>query len=105
MGRWLTWQRHLHTTALDPALDPAAPPPSNASASSGNPHQHAFDRGLAHATAYTHHHGHLAVPVDHHHDGFALGRWLATNANARHPHPRQNPGSPRLDPYWTRPGP
>ncbi|MFE2091580.1 helicase associated domain-containing protein [Streptomyces sp. NPDC059460] len=88
MGRWLTWQRHLHTTGT---LDPARTQALERLDIIWNPQQHAFDRGLTHATAYAHHHGHLAVPVDHHQDGFALGRWLATQRKRADDLPRPAP--------------
>ncbi|MFJ2116055.1 Helicase associated domain protein [Streptomyces sp. NPDC087850] len=103
LGRWLTWQRHLHTTG---ALDPARTTALERLGIIWNPQQHAFDRGLAHATAYTHHHGHLAVPVDHHHDGFALGRWLATQRKrADTLTPARAQALHDLDQYWNPPWP
>ncbi|MER6386661.1 Helicase associated domain protein [Streptomyces sp. NPDC001250] len=75
LGRWLTWQRHLHTTG---ALDPARTQALERLGIIWRPRQQAFDRGLAHAAAYAARHGHLAVPVETIHDDFALGRWLAT---------------------------
>ena len=75
LGRWLSWQRHLHTTG---ALDAARTAALERLGIIWDPRQQAFDRGLAHAAAYAACHGHLAVPVDYIHDGFPLGRWLAT---------------------------
>ncbi|MFE5593333.1 Helicase associated domain protein [Streptomyces sp. NPDC056549] len=77
LGRWLTWQRHLHNQN---ALDPTRTHALEQLGIIWNPHQQAWDRGLAHAAAYATTHGHLAAPVDHHdpETGFALGRWLAT---------------------------
>ncbi|MET7938063.1 Helicase associated domain protein [Streptomyces sp. NPDC005322] len=75
LGRWLTWQRHLHTKDT---LDTVRVHALERLGIIWDPRQQAFDRALAHAAAYAAHHGHLAVPVDEVHDGFPLGRWLAT---------------------------
>ncbi|WP_175411406.1 DEAD/DEAH box helicase [Streptomyces sp. TRM64462] len=75
LGRWLTWQRHLHATG---ALDAARASALERLGIIWDPRQQAFDRGLAHAAVYVTRHGHLAVPVDETQDGFPLGRWLAT---------------------------
>ncbi|MGQ4375000.1 Helicase associated domain protein [Streptomyces sp. SAS_267] len=75
LGRWLTWQRHLHTTG---ALDEARTRALERLGIIWDPRKQAFDRGLDHATAYSARYGHLAVPVEYVHDGFPLGRWLAT---------------------------
>ncbi|MCZ4120199.1 DEAD/DEAH box helicase [Streptomyces sp. H39-S7] len=103
LGTWLTWQRHLHTTA---ALDPAR---TNAMERLGiiwNPRQQAWDRGLAHARAYADLHGHLAAPVTTRHDGFALGRWLATQrTQADHLTPARTTALHALDPWWNPPWP
>ncbi|MGW0702273.1 Helicase associated domain protein [Streptomyces sp. NPDC002867] len=103
LGRWLTWQRHLHTTG---ALDAARTHALERLDIIWDPHQHAFDRGLAHATAYAHQHGHLAAPVDHWHDGFALGRWLATQRKrADQLTPARMKALQDLDPNWNPPWP
>ncbi|WP_208604879.1 helicase associated domain-containing protein, partial [Streptomyces mutomycini] len=103
LGRWLTWQRHLHTTG---ALDPARTHALERLGIIWNPQQHAFDRGLAHATAYAAVHGHLAAPVDHHQDGFALGRWLATQRKrADDLAPARAQALQDLDPHWNPPWP
>ncbi|WP_037622853.1 DEAD/DEAH box helicase [Streptomyces aureus] len=75
LGRWLSWQRHLHT--LD-TLNPARAQALERLGILWNPRQQAFDRGLAHAAAYAARHGHLVPPVEYVHDDFPLGRWLAT---------------------------
>ncbi|MGQ4361747.1 Helicase associated domain protein [Streptomyces sp. SAS_272] len=75
LGRWLTWQRHLHAKNT---LDPVRVHALERLGIIWDPRQQAFDRALAHATAYATRHGHLAAPVEEIHDGFPLGRWLAT---------------------------
>jgi superfamily II DNA or RNA helicase len=103
LGRWLTWQRHLHTTG---ALDPARTAALEHLDIIWDPRQHAYDRGLAHANAYAADHGHLAVPVDRQHDGFALGRWLATQRKrADQLTPARIQVLQGLDPYWNPPWP
>jgi len=103
LGRWLGWQRHLHTTGT---LDPARARALEALTIIWNPRQQAFDRGFAHAAAYAIQHGHLAAPVDHIHDGFPLGRWLATQRTraARLPQDRAA-ALAALDPWWNPPWP
>jgi superfamily II DNA or RNA helicase len=103
LGRWLTWQRHLHNTG---ALDPARTTALERLNIIWNPRQQAFERGLTHAAAYATTHGHLAVPVDHQHDGFALGRWLATQRKrADQLTPARKEALHNLDPYWNPPWP
>ncbi|MFF7205324.1 Helicase associated domain protein [Streptomyces sp. NPDC008141] len=103
LGRWLTWQRHLHTTG---ALDTARTTALERLGIIWNPQQNAFDRGLTHATAYAAVHGHLAAPVDHTHDGFPLGRWLATQRKRSDElAPARAQGLQDLDPYWNPPWP
>jgi hypothetical protein len=103
LGRWLGWQRHLHATGT---LDPARARALEALAIIWNPRQQAFDRGLAHATAYAAHHGHLAAPVDHVHDDFPLGRWLATQrARAARLTKERTAALTALDPWWNPPWP
>ncbi|MFD5620534.1 Helicase associated domain protein [Streptomyces yangpuensis] len=100
LGRWITWQRHLHNQS---ALDPARAHALEQLGIVWNPRQHAWERGLAHAAAYATVHGHLAVPVDHHDPGtgFALGRWLATQRKRAD---KLTPARARalhdLDPHW-----
>ncbi|MGV9625465.1 Helicase associated domain protein [Streptomyces sp. NPDC003487] len=103
LGRWLTWQRHLHTTG---ALDAARTQALERLGIIWNPRQQAFDRGLAHATAYAAHNGHLAVPVEHLHDDFPLGRWLATQRTRAHHLTAQRAAAlTALDPWWNPPWP
>ncbi|MFF8589633.1 Helicase associated domain protein [Streptomyces althioticus] len=75
LGRWLTWQRHLHTKNT---LDTVRVHALERLGIIWDPRQQAFERALAHAAAYAARHGHLAAPVEEVHDGFPLGRWLAT---------------------------
>ncbi|MGW6506543.1 Helicase associated domain protein [Streptomyces niveus] len=103
LGRWLTWQRHLNTTG---SLDRARTEALERLDIVWNPHQHAFERGLAHAAAQVTTHGHLAVPVDHQQDGFALGRWLATQRRrAEQLTPARAQALHDLDPHWNPPWP
>jgi superfamily II DNA or RNA helicase len=103
LGRWLTWQRHLHTTG---ALDAARTQALERLDVVWDPRQHAFDRGFAHAAAYAQQHGHLAVPVDTRHDGFALGRWLATQRKrADQLTPARTQALQDLDANWNPPWP
>lgn len=103
LGRWLTWQRHLHTTG---ALDEARTHALERLGIIWNPHQQAFDRGLSHATAYASRHGHLAVPVAYVHDDFPLGRWLATQrTRADHLPPERAAALTALDRWWNPPWP
>ncbi|MEU2772479.1 Helicase associated domain protein [Streptomyces sp. NPDC007162] len=98
LGRWLTWQRHLHTTGT---LDAARTQALERLGIIWDPRQQAFERGLAHAAAYAARHGHLAAPVDESHDGFPLGRWLATQ-RTRAPHltPQRTAALTALDQWW-----
>lgn len=103
LGRWLTWQRHLHTTG---ALDAARTGALERLGILWNPRQQAFDRGLAHAAAYAAEHGHLAVPVDETHDGYPLGRWLATQrTRVAHLPAHRTAALTALDPHWNPPWP
>lgn len=103
LGRWLTWQRHLHSTG---ALDRARTHALERLNIVWDPRQHAFDRGLAHAAVYAADHGNLAVPVDRQHDGFALGRWLATQRKrADQLTPARTQALQDLDPHWNPPWP
>ncbi|MFE7214329.1 helicase associated domain-containing protein [Streptomyces sp. NPDC057611] len=61
---------------------------------------------MAHATAHAAHHGHLAVPVDHLHDDFPLGRWLATQRTRAHDLTAERTAAlTALDPWWNPPWP
>ncbi|MGW4888154.1 Helicase associated domain protein [Streptomyces murinus] len=103
LGRWLTWQRHLHTTGT---LDTARTQALERLGIIWDPRQQAFDRGLAHATAHAARHGHLAVPVDEVHDDFPLGRWLATQrTRAHHLTAERTAALTALDPWWNPPWP
>ncbi|MCQ9178685.1 Helicase associated domain protein [Streptomyces sp. IBSBF 2953] len=103
LGRWLTWQRHLHTIG---ALDPARGQALERLGIIWDPRQQAFERGLAHATAYAARHGHLAAPVDETHDGFPLGRWLSTQRTRAHAlTPPRTAALTALDPWWNPPWP
>ncbi|MFD6335471.1 Helicase associated domain protein [Streptomyces niveus] len=103
LGRLLTWQRHLHTTGV---LDPAKRAALDRLSIIWNPHQQAFDRGLAHAAAYAARHGHLSIPVDHLNDGYPLGRWLATQRKrAGQLTPARKQALNDLDPHWNPPWP
>lgn len=103
LGRWLTWQRHLHTTG---ALDAVRTQSLERLGVIWDPRQQAFDRGLAHATAYAARHGHLAAPVDHLHDDFPLGRWLATQRQRAHTLTAERAAAlTALDRWWNPPWP
>ncbi|MFF3249088.1 helicase associated domain-containing protein [Streptomyces sp. NPDC002870] len=104
-GRWRLPPRHLAHLATPPPHHrrPRPCPHRRPGAPEHHlePRQQAWDRGLAHAAAFAALHGHLAVPVDHHHDDFALGRWLATQRTALTSSPRR---APRLSRTSTRGG-
>ncbi|MFG2379164.1 Helicase associated domain protein [Streptomyces sp. NPDC048504] len=103
LGRWLTWQRHLHTTGV---LDPARTQALERLGIIWDPRRQAFDRGLAHATAYAARHGHLAAPVDEIHDDFPLGRWLATQrTRAGRLTAERTAALTALDQWWNPPWP
>ncbi|MFF9150436.1 Helicase associated domain protein [Streptomyces sp. NPDC014861] len=105
LGRWITWQRHLHNQN---ALDPTRTHALEHLGIIWNPRQQAWDRGLTHAAAYATTHGHLAAPVDHHdpETGFALGRWLATQRKrAAQLTPARTQALHDLDPHWNPPWP
>jgi superfamily II DNA or RNA helicase len=103
LGRWLTWQRHLHTTGT---LDAARTQALERLGIIWDPRQQAFERGLAHAAAHAARHGHLAVPVDEVHDDFPLGRWLATQRTRAHQLPPERTAAlTALDPWWNPPWP
>jgi superfamily II DNA or RNA helicase len=103
LGRWLTWQRHLHTTA---ALDPARTTALERLGILWDPRRQAWDRGYAHATAWAAAHGHLTVPVEEYHDDFPLGRWLSTQrSRAGRLTADRNQALITLDPWWNPPWP
>ncbi|MER7568353.1 Helicase associated domain protein [Streptomyces sp. NPDC097941] len=103
LGRWLTWQRHLHTTGT---LDTARTQALERLGIIWDPRQQAFDRGLAHAIAYAADHGHLAAPVDCVHDDFPLGRWLATQRTRAETLTAERAAAlTKLDPWWNPPWP
>jgi hypothetical protein len=103
VGRWLAWQRHLHTTG---ALDTARTQALERLGIIWDPRQQAFERALAHAAAYAARHGHLAAPVDEIHDGFPLGRWLATQrTRAETLTDKRATALTALDQWWNPPWP
>ncbi|MEV5901297.1 Helicase associated domain protein [Streptomyces sp. NPDC052127] len=103
LGRWLTWQRHLHTTG---ALDPARGQALERLGIIWDLRRQAFERGLAHATAYAARLGHLAAPVDETHDDFPLGRWLSTQRTRVHRlTPQRTAALTALDQWWNPPWP
>ncbi|MFJ8226977.1 DEAD/DEAH box helicase [Streptomyces griseus] len=103
LGRWLTWQRHLHAKNT---LDPVRVKALERLDIIWDPRQQAFDRALAHAAAYAVRHGHLAVPVDELHDGFPLGRWLATQRTRAETLTDQRAAAlTALDRWWNPPWP
>ncbi|WP_406730016.1 Helicase associated domain protein [Streptomyces sp. NBC_01794] len=103
LGRWLTWQRHLHTKGT---LDAVRVHALERLGIIWDPRQQAFDRALAHAAAYAARHGHLAAPVDEIHDGFPLGRWLATQRTRAETLTDQRATAlTALDRWWNPPWP
>jgi hypothetical protein len=103
LGRWLTWQRHLHTKGT---LDAVRVHALERLGIIWDPRQQAFDRALAHAAAYAARYGHLAAPVDEIHDGFALGRWLATQRTRAETLTAQRAAAlTALDRWWNPPWP
>ncbi|MFC9680822.1 Helicase associated domain protein [Streptomyces sp. NPDC056948] len=103
LGRWLTWQRHLHTKGT---LDAVRVQALERLGIIWDPRQQAFDRALAHAAAYAARHGHLAAPVDEIHDGFPLGRWLATQRTRSETLTEQRATAlTALDRWWNPPWP
>ncbi|NEB04128.1 DEAD/DEAH box helicase [Streptomyces sp. SID13726] len=103
LGRWLTWQRHLHTKST---LDAVRVQALERLGIIWDPRQQAFDRALAHAAAYAARHHHLAVPVDEVHDGFPLGRWLATQRKRAETLSDQRATAlTALDRWWNPPWP
>ncbi|MFJ2565706.1 Helicase associated domain protein [Streptomyces sp. NPDC087568] len=68
--------------------------------------------GMASARSFAAAHGHLAVPSEYVHDGFALGRWLVEQRRQDRRHAQATGGGwPRggllaeLDPWWNPPWP
>ncbi|MGW2818896.1 Helicase associated domain protein [Streptomyces sp. NPDC001415] len=103
LGRWLTWQRHLHTKGT---LDAVRVQALERLGIIWDPRQQAFDRALAHAAAYAARHQHLAAPVDEIHDGFPLGRWLATQRTRAETLTAQRAAAlTALDRWWNPPWP
>ncbi|MFK4157002.1 Helicase associated domain protein [Streptomyces fungicidicus] len=103
LGRWLTWQRHLHTKNT---LDTVRVHALERLGIIWDPRQQAFERALAHAAAYAALHGHLAAPVEEVHDGFPLGRWLATQRNRAGTLTEQRAAAlTALDRWWNPPWP
>ncbi|MFD6311102.1 DEAD/DEAH box helicase [Streptomyces nigra] len=103
LGRWLTWQRHLHTKGT---LDAVRIHALERLGIIWDPRQQAFDRALAHAAVYAARHGHLAAPVDEIHDGFPLGRWLATQRTRAETLTDQRATAlTTLDRWWNPPWP
>ncbi|HEY1616737.1 MAG TPA: helicase associated domain-containing protein, partial [Streptosporangiaceae bacterium] len=77
LGHWLARQRQALASGTLAAGQAAALAELGVTRS---PHDAAWDRGLAHATAYHAAHGHLNVPFSWtSEDGFPLGHWLGTN--------------------------
>lgn len=69
-----------------------------------------FAVGLAHARDYAGVHGHLALPHPVQHNGFPLGRWLASKRGEAGAHARRTPAPwpgmqalAALDPWWFPP--
>lgn len=103
LGRWISWQRYLHTLHQVPqeridALD--------ALGMIWRPRVDQWQRGYTHAHAYAAEHGHLDVPTDYISDGFNLGKWIR---NLRY---RADPVTAErramlnnLDPDWDPPWP
>ncbi|GAA0670243.1 DEAD/DEAH box helicase [Streptomyces thermocarboxydovorans] len=103
LGRWLTWQRHLHTKET---LDAARVHALERLGIIWDPRQQAFERALAHAAVYAARHGHLVPPVDEIHDSFPLGRWLATQRTRAETLTDQRATAlTALDPWWNPPWP
>ncbi|MCQ4044761.1 Helicase associated domain protein [Streptantibioticus rubrisoli] len=103
LGRWLTWQRHLHTKDT---LDAVRVQALERLGIIWDPRKQAFDRALAHAAAYAARQGHLAAPVHEIHDGFPLGRWLATQRTRAHQlTPERAAALTALDQWWNPPWP
>ncbi|MBW8738504.1 MAG: Helicase associated domain protein [Streptomyces turgidiscabies] len=103
LGRWLSWQRHLYSLGT---LDPARGQALERLGVIWDPRQKAFERGLAHAALYAARHGHLAAPSGHVHDGFPLGRWLATQrARAGQLAEERAAALAALDRWWNPPWP
>ncbi|MFJ7182395.1 Helicase associated domain protein [Streptomyces massasporeus] len=103
LGRWLTWQRHLH---IKGTLDAVRVQALERLGIIWDPRQQAFDRALAHAAAYAARHGHLAAPVDEIHDGFPLGRWMATQRKRAETLTEQRANAlTALDRWWNPPWP
>ncbi|MEU6527302.1 Helicase associated domain protein [Streptomyces sp. NPDC046924] len=103
LGRWLTWQRHLHTKNT---LDTVRVHALERLGIIWDPRQQAFERALAHAAAYAARHGHLAAPVEEVHDGFPLGRWLATQRTRAETLTEQRAAAlTALDQWWNPPWP
>ncbi|MFG2402583.1 DEAD/DEAH box helicase [Streptomyces lydicus] len=103
LGRWLTWQRHLHTKGTIDAVRVHA---LERLGIIWDPRQQAFDRALAHAAAYAARHGHLAAPVEEIHDTFRLGRWLATQrTRAESLTDQRSEALTALDRWWNPPWP
>ncbi|MGW7282160.1 Helicase associated domain protein [Streptomyces sp. NPDC054844] len=103
LGRWLTWQRHLHTKGT---LDAVRVHALERLGIIWDPRKQAFDRALAHAAAYAARYGHLAAPVDEIHDGFPLGRWLATQRTRAETLTGQRAAAlTALDRWWNPPWP
>ncbi|SDE24883.1 DEAD/DEAH box helicase [Streptomyces prasinopilosus] len=103
LGRWLTWQRHLYTKGT---LDTVRVHALERLGIIWDPRQQAFERALAHAAAYAARHGHLAAPVEEVHDGFPLGRWLATQRTRAETLTEQRAAAlTALDRWWNPPWP
>ncbi|MGW1543284.1 Helicase associated domain protein [Streptomyces sp. NPDC002309] len=103
LGRWLTWQRHLHAKGT---LDAVRVHALERLGIIWDRRQQAFDRALAHAAAYAARHGHLAVPVEEVHDSFPLGRWLATQRTRAEALTDQRAAAlTALDRWWNPPWP
>ncbi|MFC8965494.1 Helicase associated domain protein [Streptomyces sp. NPDC057094] len=103
LGRWLSWQRQVHALGT---LDPARAQALERLGIIWDPRQQAFERGLAHAAAYAVRHGHLAAPTAAVHDGFPLGRWLATQrARASQLSEDRAAALTAVDRWWNPPWP
>ncbi|MFI1300561.1 Helicase associated domain protein [Streptomyces noursei] len=103
---WLNQQRYLYAKGL---LPPDRINKLNAIGMIWDRHEHAWDRGFAHALVWYHKHGNLAIPTSDVHDGFSRGRWMQRQRHniddlTNDQRARLDALDPRwaLDPLWVR---
>lgn len=95
---WMNQQRYLNSSDL---LPKARVDKLDAIGMIWDRHDYAWERGYAHALVWHREHGHLAIPKDDVHEGFARGMWMSRQRkNIDKLTPAQRARFDALDPLW-----